>query len=61
MSDSVKLLNLKLKSCFGCPYHRTPSDDLIKIDWCYRKAMIILNINTEQFPDWCDLDNVPFT
>ncbi len=53
--ETVKTLTIKVTSCFGCPWYRTPSDDRVKIDWCYASARVIEDINNIDIPEWCTL------
>lgn len=52
----MKLLQIKISRCFGCPYFRTPSDDRVKLDWCYKAGKLIEdNLSIVDMPDWCPL------
>lgn len=46
-----------ITQCFGCPYYRTPSDDKVKIDWCYVAGKQITDIFTVKMPAWCPMSN----
>jgi len=54
----IKEYRQKVTCCFGCPNYRIPSDNKVKLDWCYVVGRVIERIHREDIPEWCPLPEV---